>query len=202
MIRILLITVSLMLTTQTFGALLPDGGCPPRIIVQEKTMDDGQTTTTLRVNNSFFETDDQRPFHFDGGRAELFAELDRQAKRKRIIQIIAIGSAGALLAGSIVVFGHNNAIAKNGKKLAEGSAEYKKYVKRDKIMTGMFVSSIVAGVSAPFIGDHGWRKYQDKLEELFDKGELTANDLAIIKVLEHYLDATSDFVLQRSFKCM
>ena len=201
MIRRLFIMGCLVLMTPAFGALSPDGGCPPRIVVQEKTMDDGQIITTLEVSGSIFETDEQQPFRFDGSRSELFAELDKRAKHKRFMQIIAIGSAGALLAGSIVVFGHNNAIAKNGKKLVEGSAEYKKYVKRDKIMTGMFVSSIVAGVSAPFIGDHGWRKYRDKLEELFDKGELTARDRGIIKVLEHYLDATSDFEL-RPFECL
>ena len=182
MIRGLFIIGCLMSATQALGALLPDGGCPPRLVVQEETMDDGQITTTLKVNGNFFETEDQRPFRFDGSRAELFVELDKRAKHKRIIRTIAVGSAGVLLGGSIAFFRLSELVEQGSKKAV-----------RERIMATMFVSSIIAGVSAPFIGDHGWRKYRDELEELFDKGELATSDRAIIKVLEHYLDATGDF---------
>lgn len=200
MIRVFCVAISLLVMTQAFGVASPYTvkECPLRLVVELKeTIDDGQTITMLKVSGSFFKTDDQQPFRFDGSSAELFADLDKQAKRKRIIQKIAIGSAITLLAGSIAVFGSNERMAKRiaegGKEMVRGSDEYKKYIRRSKIMAALAVSSIIAGISAPFAGDHGWQKHRDELEELFANGKLTTSDQTIVKVLEHYLDATNDF---------
>lgn len=193
-----------LLAVQAFGITMEDNkSCPALLVVQEEVMDNGQTTTTLQVDDSFFQTDDQRQFFFIGNRSELFTELDRRAKRRRIIQKIVAGSATvAFLAGAVTIHRRNEKVVlKNIEKLVKENKKVTDdraiYGKNNKIITAMVVSSLVTAISIPFAGDHGWQKHRDKLEQLFDTGQLTSNadsvsDLQeIIKLLEHYLDVTS-----------
>ena len=200
MIRAGCFVVCLILTTKLFGIeSLIEPLCS--ISVQEEVTADGQTITMLKVGDSYLLTD-QEPFRFNGSSSELFAELNKKAKRQRIIQKMVAASVVVLVGGSVLVYrrGVGRVIAKHGnettKFLNQNPDDKRKYIISSVIMTSLFVSSIATGVSVPFLlGDHGFGKHRDKIKWLLHEGQagFDSQELQEIKqIFERYLGITSE----------